>query len=47
MFVELLPRRQRKESVSEIAAKLRPQLNRFPGIRATVYRGLERPRSPV
>jgi HAE1 family hydrophobic/amphiphilic exporter-1 len=36
MFLELLPRRQRKESATDIANKLRPQLVRMPGVRGLV-----------
>jgi HAE1 family hydrophobic/amphiphilic exporter-1 len=36
MFVELIPRRQRELSASEIAQKLRPELMRIPGVRGLV-----------
>jgi HAE1 family hydrophobic/amphiphilic exporter-1 len=33
MMVQLVPRRQRKETVFEVVDRLRPQLSRFPGVR--------------
>ena len=36
MFVELVPRRQRPISATEIANRLRPKLNRFPGVRGLI-----------
>jgi HAE1 family hydrophobic/amphiphilic exporter-1 len=36
MYVELIPRRQREVSATELAQKLRPQLVRIPGVRGLV-----------
>ncbi len=33
MMVQLVPRRQRKESVGQIVERLRPKLSRFPGVK--------------
>jgi len=36
MMVQLLPRAERTQSAQELAARLRPQLGRFPGLRAFI-----------
>ena len=35
-FVQLVPRRERKDTAAEVIAKLRPQLSRFPGVKAAL-----------